>query len=309
MDALQIYMKELHNDNSTHAEALQLIELYRNGDQAARDKVINNYLLLVVKVARKYKDNGVLMADLIQEGNLGLMKALEKFDPSKGAFPSFATQWIKQGILRNCMMNKRAVRLPENVLHDMMAGRWKGEEIREVSIDTPNDEGDSMADDIADHTVNTPFANEEEMILSRKVENILSFLKGRDADVVKAVFGIGREKPLEVVEAAEHFNLSTTRINQILRNSLKQMRVSHEALPTSNIKEVEIVSAKYGSDTSFVDVTDKVVDLYLAKENIKSCNRLGGDPCIGIVKSLVIEYIYDNELLSKTFSEGSIVKF
>jgi hypothetical protein len=191
----------------------------------------------------------------------------------------------------------------------MMAGRWKGEEIREVSIDTPNDEGDSMADDIADHTVNTPFANEEEMILSRKVENILSFLKGRDADVVKAVFGIGREKPLEVVEAAEHFNLSTTRINQILRNSLKQMRVSHEALPTSNIKEVEIVSAKYGSDTSFVDVTDKVVDLYLAKENIKSCNRLGGDPCIGIVKSLVIEYIYDNELLSKTFSEGSIVKF
>lgn len=306
-----MYAKELVNNNSTQEETLVLINKMRSGDDNARELLIKNYLRLVLKISRTYMNKGVPLADIVSEGNLGLMKAIEKYDSTKGVFSSYAQTWIRQSILRNCMMKQSLIRLPENRLHDMMANRWKGPVHREISIDRPNDEGDTMADDIADmpDTIYIPFQNEESIILKNKVERILAFLPGRDAEIVKAYYGIDREKPLEVVETAELFNLSTTRINQILRNSLKKMRVTHNELPESNSKEVEIVSAKYGIDENVIDVTDKVTDLYMAKENIKANNRLGGDPCPGIAKILSIQYIYNDTLLTKTFSEGSVVKF
>ena len=310
MDAItNLYVKELQNDNSTKEESIELIKLARSGDEKARETLIKNYLLLVVKIAREYKDNGVPIGDIIQEGNIGLMTALEKYDLTVGApFSTYAKFWIKQSIIRNCMMKKRIVRLPESTLNLMATGRWNGIDYREISIDSPNEEGDTMADDIPDDSTLDIFVKEERNLLKNKVENILSFLKTRDAEVVKACYGIGREK-MEIKEVAELFQLTPTRISQILRTSLKRMRVSHEALPSSNTKEVEIVSAKYGAKETFVDITDKVVDLYMAKENIKSCNRLGGDPCVGVAKSLVIQYIHDEQLLTKSFPEGSIVKF
>lgn len=310
MDATQIYLKELpSNEHSTKEESMELIALARAGDSKSREKVIKNYLRLVVKVSREYMNHGVPLGDLICEGNIGLLTALEKYDPERGPFSTCAKIWIKQSIIRNCMHKQRIVRLPENVSELMRTNRWSGEGYSEISIDRPNDEGDTLSDDIPDNTDFDPFVNEEAVIMKNKVEKILSFLKGRDADVVKACYGIGREDVLEVAEAAEMFGLTTTRINQILRNSLKKMRVTHYESPEVSIKEVEIISASYGADNSFIDVTDKVVDLYLAKENIKSCNRLGGDPCMGIQKSLTIKYIYGEAILSKSFSEGAIVKF
>ena len=207
------------------------------------------------------------------------------------------------------MHKQRIVRLPENVSELMRTNRWSGEGYSEISLDRPNDEGDTLSDDIPDTTDFNPFANEEAILIKKKVEKILSFLKGRDADVVKACYGIDREDALEVSEAAEMFGLTTTRINQILRSSLKKMRVTHFELPDVQIKEIEIISASYGAEDTFIDVTDKVVDLYLAKENIKSGNRLGGDPCTGIPKSLTIKYIYNEAILTKNFNEGAIVKF
>jgi len=306
-----MYAKELVNNNSTQQETLALIDRMRSGDDNARELLIKNYLRLVLKIARSYMNKGVPLADLVSEGNFGLMTAIEKYDPVKGVFSSHAQIWIRQSILRNCMMKQSLIRLPENRLHDMMADRWKGPAHREISIDTPNDEGDTMADDIAELPDSTyiPFQNEESFILKNKIERILAFLPGRDAEIVKACYGIDREKPLEVVETAELFQLSTTRINQILRNSLKKMRITHNKLPESKEKEVEIVNAKYGIDGNSFDVTDKVTDLYLDKENIKATNRLGGDPCPGVAKILTIQYIYNDTLLTKSFSEGSVVKF
>lgn len=309
MDTIKVYLKELKNENSTNKETLELIEKMRAGDDDAKQKLVKNYLLYVVKIARKYMNMGVDLADLISEGNVGLMNALDKYDPSKGVFSSYAAFWIKQSIVRNCMLNKRVVRLPENISNLMSTNRWEGVNFHEVSIDTPNDEGDSLSESIADSTGNLAFTSEEDMITRSKVEKILNFLQERDAEIVKACYGIGREKPLEVIEAAELFNLSTTRINQILRSSLKKMRVNYNSLNDSCVKEVEIVNAKYGMDDSILDVTDKVVDLYLAEENIKASNRLGGDPCPGTSKILSIQYIYKGQLLTKTFSEGSFVKF
>lgn len=303
------YVKELRNNHSTPEETIILIEKIRQGDESARETLIHNHLLLVFKIARQYLNMGVPLGDLISEGNIGLITAIEKFDPSKGSFSSYAQYWIKQGIIRNCMHKKRLVRLPENISELMRTDRWNGINYREISIDTPNDEGDSMADDIADSSEFSTFVKEEDLILKNKAERILSFLHSRDAEIVKACYGIDRDEPLEIVEVAELFNLSTTRINQILRNSIKKMRIEYNSLPEANTKEVEIISAKYGTEDKNIDVTDKVVDLYLAKENIKSCNKLGGDPCPGVVKFLTVQYIYGEAILEKVFSEGSVIKF
>lgn len=310
MDSTNLYLKELKNVGSTKEETLELITLARSGDENAKEQVIKNYLLLVVKIARQYMNMGVPLGDLISEGNIGLMNALEKFDPSRGApFSTCAKQWIKQSIIRNCMHNRRIVRLPENISELMRTNRWEGIQYNEVSIDTPNEEGDSLAEKLPDSIVDNYQLREESNILKQKVEKILSFLKGRDAEIVKACYGIGSEEPMEISEAAEKFELTTTRVNQILRNSLMMMKVGHDSLPSSKIKAVEIVSAKYGADEDFIDVTDKVDNMYTRKENIKACNKLGGDPCPGVAKKLIIEYIYDEELMSKSFCEGSFVKF
>ncbi len=310
MDATQIYLKELpSNEHSTKEESIELIALARSGDYNAREKVIKNYLRLVVKVAREYMDKGVPFGDLISEGNVGLLTAFEKFDSARGPFSTCAKLYIKQSIIRNCMHKNRIVRLPENVSNLMLSNRWTKEGYSEVSIDKQNEEGDTLADDIADSTDYNPFSVEESVILRHKVDKILLFLKNRDAEVVKACYGIDRVEPLEVIEAAELFNLSTTRINQILKNSLKRMKIAHEDLLETVTKEITVISASYGANDSFKDVTDKIIDLYGKKENIKVSNRLGGDPCPGVVKSLNIQYYFNETLLSKNFSEGAMVKF
>ena len=309
-DITNLYLKELKNNHSTKEKSLELIISARSGDENAKNQLIEDYLLLVVKIARKYMNMGVPLDELIAEGNVGLITSIDKFDISVGApFSSCAQFWIKQSIIRNCMHGRRIVRLPENISELIRTDRWNGINYRELSLDRPNEEGETMADDIPDTDHEDAFSNEETILMKRKVEKILSFLKGRDAEVVKACYGIGREKPLEVAEAAELFDLTTTRINQILRESLKAMRVAHESAPETKAKEVTILSAKYGTEDENVDVKDKVTDLYKRNDIIKASNRLNGDPCPGIVKTLVIEYMVEGEKRTKKFSEGSVVKF
>ena len=312
MDTIKVYLKELKNENSNNQETLDLITKMREGDEKAKDLLVKNYLLYVVKIARKYMNMGVDLADLISEGNVGLMNALEKYDSSKGVFSSYASFWIKQSIVRNCMLNNRVVRLPENISNLMSSNRWEGINYSEISIDTPNEDGDSLSDTISDVTGNLAFSSEEELITRKKVEKILSSLQSRDAEIVKACYGIGKEKPLEVSEVAELFNLSTTRINQILRSSLKKMRTSNDEIiftPETKTNSIEIISAIYGKNEKTTDVTDKVVDLYMRNEIVKASNRLGGDPCPGIPKVLTVNYIHNEAILTKTFNEGSIIKF
>jgi RNA polymerase sigma factor (sigma-70 family) len=314
-EVLNIYMKELSNERSTKEESLDLLRMARNGDRKSHDRLINNYLLLVVKIARKYMNKGVPMEDLIAEGNIGLMKAVEKYSFDKEApFSTCAKHWIKQSIIRNCMHNNRLVRLPENVSEAMRTNRWNGSAYREISIDTPNDEGDTMADMIPDWTSHVPFQDEIAIINNQRLDNAFKALKPRDVEIVKACYGIGLEEPMEIAEAAKLFNLTTTRINQILRNSMKKMSSTTPKFDRLIIREnvsveVEIISASYGTDDNRKDVTDKVVDLHLKKSPIKANNRLGGDPAPGSPKKLFISYIVGETIMEKEFAEGSIVKF
>ena len=312
MEVLNLYMKELSNTGSNKEESLDLLKKAQNGDMQSRDILAKNYLLMVVKMARKYRDMGVPLEDIVAEGNIGLLTAIDKYDFEKGApFSTCAKFWIKQAIVRNCMHKKRLVRLPEHVSELMRTNRWQGESYREISIDTPNDEGDTMADMIADHDQASPFQDENAIITKKKLDTALGVLKDRDAEIVKACYGIGLEEPMEIVTAAKLFNLSTTRINQILRNSIQKMSSSEDVQPS--IEEVglpvEIISAAYGTEANRLDVTDKVVDLHLKGSPIKANNRLGGDPSPGNPKKLYVSYIFGDSIIEKEFSEGSVVKF
>jgi RNA polymerase primary sigma factor len=320
MDATNIYMRELKNVGSTKEESIDLIKRARSGDDSAREVLIKNYLLLVVKIAREYLNMGVPLGDLISEGNVGLLTAIEKYDIARQSpFSSCAKYWIRQSINRNCMHKKPIVRLPENVSELMRTDRWVGVPYREVSIDSPNDEGDTMAADIPDQAHSGPFKREEELILQKRVEKILSFLNKRDAEVMKAFYGIGIDKPMELQEIAEQFNLSTTRVNQIRRSSLQtmkdaaveiQMEVPKFRSPkTVEIKKVEIVTALYGANEKFVDVTDLVSGMVEKGQRVRINNKLAGDPCYGIPKKLTVTYIIDEDIYTQAFPEGSTLKF
>lgn len=306
-ELINLYLKELSNENSTKEESIELIKKARSGDQEARETLVKNYLLLVVKIAREYMNMGVPMGDLISEGNVGLLTAVEKYKLDSGApFSSCARVWIKQSIIRNCMHNKRVVRLPENVSELIRTDRWKGAIFREISIDSQNEDGDSLADTIKGDDTRA-FENEERTIVEKRVKRLLSYLgKDRDAEIVKACYGIDREKPLEINEAAELFSLTTTRINQILRSSLQKMRISEREEP---LEKALVLTAKYGSDNTWIDVTEKVSEMAELGNEIKSSNKLGGDPCKGKSKTLVVEYVSKGETITKKFPEGTIVTF
>jgi RNA polymerase primary sigma factor len=320
MDAINIYLRELSNVGSNKEESIDLIRRARTGDEQARETLVKNYLLLVVKIAREYMNKGVPLSDLIAEGNIGLLNAVEKYNISRGApFSTCARYWIKQSILRNCMHKKPIVRLPENISELIRTDRWTGVPYREVSIDSPNEEGDTMAADIPDNSAFSFFRDEEEFIMKTRVEKVLSFLNKRDAEVVKACYGIGIEKPLELAEAAEQFNLSPTRISQIMKSSFVVLREVAEELnivykprapkapePAAN---VEIVTALYGSGEKFVDVTDVVTDILSRGRKVRVNNKLGGDPCYGVPKKLTVTYILGEDLCTQAFSEGSVLKF
>lgn len=312
MEAINVYLKGLKNKKSNNQETLELLKLARSGDDKAKETLVENYLLLVFKIAKSYINKGVDIADLVSEGNVGLLKAVEKYDmESNSIFSSYAKIWIKQSIIRNCFHDNRVVKLPENVSELIRTDRWEGPSYSQISIDLPNEEGDSLSECISDNDSDnfSYFQDEESMLMKNKVERILSFLQSRDAEIVKACYGIGMENPMDVEDVAELYGMTTTRVKQILKDSLKKIRIAHDELPESNTKQVEILSAVYGDGDDIVTVTDKVIELYTKKDIIKVSNKLGGDPCPGVKKSLTVYYDYEGQFLKKSFTEGSVVKF
>ena len=309
MDANQRYLKELENRNSTQEKTLELILKARKGDEKARTELIENYLLHVYKIAREYMNKGVPLEDLVQEGNMGLLTALDKYNTENGApFGVYSRFWIKQSIIRNCMHKRRVVRLPENISELMRTDRWKGsQDYKEFSIDMPYEDGGSFSDKLPSHDNLSFLEKEEAQIVNKKIESILSFLKKRDAEIVRAHFGIGIEKPMEIEEIAELFSLGTTRINQILRNSLKIMRKSQSKSFQKN--SLQIISATYGIDEASIDVTDIISEMVENNEHIKCCNKLAGDPCKGVAKFLYIQYSLDGKMMTKKVKEGFYVNF
>jgi RNA polymerase sigma factor (sigma-70 family) len=223
-DILKAYFNEIKGDRGLDKETTREVALKAQaGDSDSINLLVKNHLLMVAKIARQYSGKGVDLSDLISEGNAGLVKAISKWNPDKGAsFTTCASWWIKQSIIRNCMHNNRIVRLPENVSELMRSGRTEFT-YGEVNIDRPNSEGNTLAESLPD-VQKDPFEDERTMLLKRMVKKFISHLKPKERTVIELHYGLTGEESMDVKEIAEQLSLTTTRINQLLRSSLQKMQ-------------------------------------------------------------------------------------
>jgi len=259
-DPVRMYLKEIGKVNllSTEAE-IELAMLMAQGDKDAKRKMAEANLRLVVSIAKRYVGRGMLFLDLIQEGNLGLIKAVEKFDYTKGyKFSTYATWWIRQAITRAIADQARTIRIPvhmvetinkvmrisrqllqelghdpspEEIAADMGMPVEKVREILKiaqepVSLETPigEEEDSHLGDFIPDEDASEPAEAASFTLLKEQLSEVLSTLTPREEKVLRLRFGIedGRTRTLE--EVGKEFNVTRERIRQIEAKALRKLR-------------------------------------------------------------------------------------
>ena len=263
--SLDQYFTEISKfDLLTTEEELELVVKIEKGDEKARSKLIKANLRFVISVAKLYQNQGLSLSDLINEGNLGLIRATKSFDLTRGfKFISYAVWWIRQGITQAIINNSRIVHLPLNIVGNLTKinkasrdfeqeydRKPSNEELAEIlgisislvsnaievsgadfSIDAPlkNDYNNktSTLDILPDFNQPLPDANLTKESLSEEIKYMLSNLTDREAKVLTMVFGIGREKKATLEEIGENFNLTRERIRQIKEKALKKLRNSN----------------------------------------------------------------------------------
>ncbi len=259
-DPVRMYLKEIGKiPLLSPSEELQLAKRMNDGDEAARERLAEANLRLVVSIAKRYAGRGMQLLDLIQEGNLGLIKAVEKFDYRKGyKFSTYATWWIRQAITRAIADQARTIRIPVHMVETMNRvirtsrtltqelGREPGAEeiaakldlpaqrVQEilkmsqepVSLETPvGEEDDShLSDFIRDEHVQVPVEAATYTILREQLVEVLSTLTEREQRVLCLRFGLddGRARTLE--EVGREFNVTRERIRQIEAKALRKLR-------------------------------------------------------------------------------------
>lgn len=258
---LQLYLREIGQVKLlTPEEEITLGKRIRKGDKRAREHMIKANLRLVVKIARDYEHLGLPLLDLINEGNLGLMKGVERFDPSKGAkLSTYASWWIKQAIRRALATQSKTIRLPEHVV-DKVAHIRRAEmklnealdrgptdeelaeevgltpkKIREyreaakstVSLDAPmadDDESRHREEVVADARVAAPFENLVKASDAALMREAFATLNPREQDILRLRFGLEDDSPLTLEEIGQRYRLTRERIRQIEGEGLKKLR-------------------------------------------------------------------------------------
>ena len=203
MDILKLYFNELKPFNATREENLLLISKWKEGDVRAYDRLVRNFLPLVVKISKKYGSSSSSLEDLIASGNEYLLKGLAKFEESKGELAPYLVRWIEAGIIRFLKGENGVVHIPENVVN--MGTR---NEYFYLDISTGDEDKDTWVDRIEDVV--------EEIEEDYRVHAFLNSLSDRDRIIVKMHFGIDHEKSFESKEIAVTVGLTKERVNQIL---------------------------------------------------------------------------------------------
>ncbi len=263
-DVLSIYLKEINRiPMISHEEENELALKAKAGDKRAREKLINSNLRFVVTVAKKYQGQGLPLEDLINEGNLGLLTALEKFEPEKGYhFISYAVWWIRQSILKAVCEKSRAVRLPLNranelfqiqkiqktLIHESGSSDVSVDDIaaesglepdlirdllavsREmVSFDAPvASKGEISDSKVGDFIEDDKMGPEEEVMqasLKEDVETLLSTLTEKERDIIILRFGLHDTKPMSLKEIGDLYGLTKERIRQIEKRAIEKMKM------------------------------------------------------------------------------------
>ena len=260
---LALYLKDINKiPMLSHEEQSELADKAQKGDKKAQDKLVNANLRFVVNVAKKYQNHGLDLTDLISEGNLGLLTAVEKFDSSKGYhFISYAVWWIRQSILKAVCEKSRPIRLPLNRANELVQieharktlGHKKTEQqeyeeigkmlnmepshVREminisrdmISLDAELNDGENnhakIGDFFKDNTYDRPEEKAIDNAMKNDINNIVDSLKPNEAKIIRMRFGLNGYKPMSLKEVGEICDLTKERIRQIEKNAI--IRLQH----------------------------------------------------------------------------------
>jgi RNA polymerase primary sigma factor len=281
---LQLYLNEIRQTPLlTVADEIRLAARIKKGDKAARDHMIKANLRLVVKIAYDYHQMGLPLMDLISEGNLGLIKAVERFDPAKGGkLSTYAAWWIKQSMKRALANQSKTIRLPVHLvdkisrmrkmiakLTEELGREPENEEIaaelqiptakvallktvsvRPASLDAPVGEDDGSAtlgDLVGDETAMSPYEDLGDKSLKEDLSKMVNSLDPREASIIKLRFGLEGEKELTLEEVGKKFKVTRERIRQLEYLALSQLRKqmhSHNKQRTADEVEQETLAAE-----------------------------------------------------------------
>lgn len=258
--SLNYYLKEVSQERLINLdEEVRLAEKIKQGDKKALDKLVRANLRFVISVAKQYQNQGLSLPDLINEGNLGLIKAAQKFDETRGfKFISYAVWWIRQSILQALAENSRSIRLPMNQIgiinkinktsskfeqenertpsteelskelsipEDKISELLKASNKKAVSIDTPFSVGeDNSLIDVLPNSNSLPadcVTNDESIHI--EIDRALNTLQDRSREILKMYYGIGCQE-LDMEEIANKFGITRERVRQIKEESIKKLR-------------------------------------------------------------------------------------
>ncbi len=259
-DPVRMYLKEIGTvPLLTADEEMELAKRKAEGDEAAKERLIEANLRLVVSIAKRYTGRGMSFLDLVQEGNLGLIKGVEKFDYTKGyKLSTYATWWIRQSVTRALADQARTIRVPVHMVETInkmskmqrkltlelgyepsipelaKALDMTEEKVMEImqiarepaSLETPIGEEDdsNLGDFVADANVVTPEQNVESVMLREHIDALLGDLKERERQVIVLRFGLEDGHPRTLEEVGKEFNVTRERIRQIEAKALRKLR-------------------------------------------------------------------------------------
>lgn len=273
---IKLYLQEIGQiDLLTPEQEVKLANRIAKGDKQARDMMIRANLRLVVKIANDYSNYGLPINDLISEGNIGLIKAVERFDPGRGAkLSTYAAWWIKQAIKSALANQSKAIRLPVHLVDKISKMRriisqltdelereptdeevsivmgipvnkvahLKSVSVRPASLDAPvgEDDATSFGDLIGDENALSPFENLKDKSYSSDISDMLGQLEEREEKIIRLRFGLDGDAPKTLEEVGSIFDITRERVRQLQNMAIKKMRnlmTDKEALRSA--KEVQ----------------------------------------------------------------------